>query len=149
MSQYSVTHVKVGVNTANTIMWQLKATSTQRLWVFEIGLSVVAAPTVGPQWRLNRPTALGTSTATVTPQPEDPDVVAAVGLLDTTWSANPTLGGTDLRTYATPNSIGSGIVWTWADRPFVIPKSGGLCLVNGLAAGTTVGSFSIYVVYTE
>jgi hypothetical protein len=149
MARYSATHVKVGVNTANTIMWQMRAASTQRLWVLEIALAVVAAPTTGPSWRLNRPTAVGTSTATVTPQPEDPDVVASTGLLDTTWSANPTLGGTDLRTYATPNSIGSGIVWTWSDQPLVIPKSGGIALVNANATGGTVGSFSVYVIYLD
>lgn len=149
MARYSGTHVKAGVNTANTIMWQIRSVSTQRQWLFELGLSVVTAPTTGPSFRLNRPSAVGTSSATVAPQPEDLDVVAAVSLLDTAWSVNPTLGSIDLRTYATPNSIGSGIVWTWYDQPLVIPKSTGLCIVNGNATSTTLGSFSIYYVVSE
>lgn len=147
MGRYSVTHAKAGVNTANTIMWQLKAASTERIWLVELALSIEVAPTTGPAWRLNRPTATGTSSATVTPQGEDPDIVTAVGVLDTAWSSNPTLGSVDLRRYATPNSIGSGIVWTWYDRPLVIPKSGGLCLVNANASGATTGTMSIYAVY--
>ena len=113
MSRYEVTHAKAGVNTANTIMWQLKAGSGQRVHLLELGLSIEVAPTTGPAWRLNRPTALGTSSATVTPQPEDPDITASTLVLDTAWSANPTLGGTDHRRFAIPTAIGSGIVWTW------------------------------------
>jgi hypothetical protein len=139
MSRHSVTHFKAGTaSTANVIMWQLRAVSTQRIWLYELALSVAIAPnTSGPRWALNRPTATGTSTATVVPQAEDPDVPAAVSLLDTTWSANPTLGSVDLRNYTTPNAIGSGIVWTWYDQPFVIPKSGGLCIVNRNNPGTS------------
>lgn len=149
MARLSVTHLKAGVNVSNTIMWQLRAVSSQRIWLYELALSVSTAPTTGPRWRLNRPTATGTSTATVTPQQEDPGVAASVSLLDTTWSANPTLAGTDMRQYATPNAIGSGIVWTWYDQPLVIPQSGGLCIVNGNASGTTLGNFVIYAVFGE
>lgn len=149
MSRHSVTHLKAGVNSPNTIMWQLRATSTQRIWLYELALSVSTAPTTGPRWRLNRATATGTSTGTVVPQPEDPGVPAPASLLDITWSANPTLGSVDLRQYATPNAIGSGIVWTWYDQPLVIPVSGGLCVVNGNATGTTLGNLVIYAVFGE
>lgn len=149
MSRYSATNAKAGVNTANTIMWQLRGSASQRLHVLELGLSVEVAPTTGPAWRLNRPTGVGATPTTVTPQPEDPDIVAAAGALDTAWGTLPTLGGTDLRRFATPNSIGSGIVWTWYDHPLVIPKSGGLCVVNGNATGTTLGTLSLYVLFGE
>lgn len=149
MSRYSATHVQAGTNAANTILWQLRAVSTQRIWLFELGLSVAVAPTTGPNFRLNRPTATGTSSATVTPQPEDFETAAALSKLDTAWSVLPTLGGVDLRTYAVPNAIGSGIVWTWYDQPLVIPVSGGLCIVNGNATGATLGSFNVYATYSE
>jgi hypothetical protein len=150
LARYSVTSTKAGVNTANTIMWQLRAAATQRVWLLELGVAVsTGPPTTNPQFRLNRPTAVGTSTATVTPQSEDPGNAAAVTLLDTTWSANPTLGGTDLRSFPVPASIGAGLVWTWYDAPFVIPVSGGLCIVNGNATGATLGSFSIYAYFNE
>ncbi len=150
MARYTVTHRKAGVNTANTIMWQCRAASTNMVEIVELGLSVAVAPTTGPSWRLNRTTALGTSTATVTPQIESPPTaVAALALLDTTWSSNPTLAGTDMRQYATPNAIGSGIVWTWYDKPLPLLVSTGIALVNGNATGTTVGSFDIYLIFDE
>jgi hypothetical protein len=141
---YSVTSNKAGVNIANTIMWTLRADATQRIWLVELGVSVEVAPTTGPAWRLNRVTATGTITTSIVPQPEDPDVPAALTRLDTVWSVNPTLGGVDLRRYATPSTIGSGIVWTWFDEPFVIPKSGGVAVVNANPSGATVGSMSVY-----
>jgi hypothetical protein len=149
VARYSVTHAKAGVNTANTIMWQLRAVSPNRCELIELALSISVAPTTGPSWRLNRGTAIGTSSATVTPQAEDPSTPAAISKLDTTWSANPTLAGTDLRQYATPNAIGSGIVWTWYDKPFRIDTATGLCIVNGNATGTTLGTLVIYAVFDE
>lgn len=151
MARYTVTSRKSGVNTVNTIMWQMRASSTDIIEIVELGLSVATAPnTSGPSWRLNRTTAIGTSTATVTPQLESPlTASAALARLDTTWSANPTLGGTDLRQYATPNAIGSGIVWTWYDRPLPVAVSTGIAVVNGNAPGTTVGSYDIYVIFDE
>jgi predicted secreted protein len=148
MPRYTVTHAKAGVNTANTIMWQLRAATNERVELLELALTVKVAPTTGPSWRLNRATAIGTSTATVTPPHEDDGIsnIAAGARLDTTWSANPTLGGTDLREYATPNSIGSGIVWTWYGRPIRISSASGLCLVNGNATGATLGTLVIYAV---
>jgi hypothetical protein len=150
MPRYSVTHNKAGVNTANTIMWQLRAASTDMVEIVELGVSVRTAPTTGPVWRLNRGTALGTSSATVTPQVESPPTAAAAtSRLDTTWSANPTLAAEDLRRYATPNAIGSGIVWTWYDKPLPLLVSTGLAIVNGNAAGATLGSFDVYIVLDE
>jgi len=150
MARYTVAHTKAGVNTANTIMWQIRAASTDMIAIWEMGISVTVAPTTGPSWRLNRPTAIGTSSATVTPQIESPPVAsAAVARLDTTWSANPTLAATDMRAYATPNAIGSGIVWTWWDQPLWLAVSTGVALVNANAAGTTLGSFTVYVIFDE
>jgi hypothetical protein len=85
----------------------------------------------------------------VTPQSEDPQNSAAVSLLDTAWSANPTLGGTDLRRIPLAASIGAGYVFTFYDAPFVIPQSGGLCIVNAIAAGATVGSLTMYAYFNE
>lgn len=149
MARYSVTATKAGVNTANTIMFQLRAISPNRISLIELALSVRTAPTVGPLWRLNRPTAVGATFTSATPQPEDPNTPAAVGRLDTVMGTLPTLAGTDLRGYATPNAIGSGIVWTWYDAPFYIPIGGSIALVNGLATGATLGQFDIYLVFDE
>lgn len=149
MPRYSVTNNKLGANAANTIMWQLRAASTNRMTLVELGLSVNAAPTTGPSWRLNRPSAVGATFTSITPQAEDPDVVAAVGRLDTVMGTLPTPGATDLRQYTTPNAIGSGIVWTWYDEPLRIPLSGSIAIINANATGATLGSFLIYAVVRE
>jgi hypothetical protein len=149
MARYSVTSTKAGINTANSVMWQLRAAASQRVQLLELGIAVAVAPTTNPQFRLNRSTAIGTSTATVAPQAEDPANAAAVTLLDTTWSTPPTLAAIDLRSFPVPASIGAGIVWTWYDQAFVIPQSGGLSIVNANATGATLGSFSIYAYFTE
>jgi hypothetical protein len=151
MSRNDVSHNKAGVTATASIMWQLRTTATQRVWIYEIGVSIATAPTTGPSWSINRPLTLGTSTATIVGQQEDPGVVAPVTLLETTWSAAPTRAATPnpLRRYATPNSIGSGIVWTWYDQPLVVPVSSGLQIWNDNAAGTTAGAFNIYIVFGE
>jgi hypothetical protein len=149
VGRYSVTNAKAGVNTANTIMWQLKASATERYELLEVTISAKAAPTTAPSWRLNRGTALGTSTATIQPQPEDPDDDTASTLLDTTWSANPTAGGVDLREFAHPAAIGNGIVWTFYNKPIQVNRSTGLLFINGNASGATLGTLTITCTFDE
>jgi hypothetical protein len=149
VARYSVTHNKAGINTVNSAMWQIRATATQRIFLYELAIFIEAAPAAAPVIRLNRPTAVGTSTATVAPQPEDPGTPAAATLLDTTWSAAPTLAAIDMRRVPLPNSVGAGIVWTWYDTPLVIPVSGGLAIVNAIAAGATLGSLTMYAYIGE
>lgn len=150
MARFEVSNAKAGVNGANTIMWQLKMGATSRCRIFEIALSVATAPTNAPSWRLARATALGTSTATVAPEEQDPGGGAATALLDTTWSTPPTLAAIAMRRYATPITAGSGIVWTWPDhRPFIVPISNGICIVNDLATGAGLGLFNISIVLEE
>lgn len=150
MARFEVANVKAGVNTANTIMWQLRTAAGSRIRIFEIGLSVATQPTNGPSWRLVRATAVGTSSATATADEQDPGGGASTALLDTAWSVNPTLAANDMRKYATTLTVGSGIVWTWPDhRPYIVPVSSGVTIVNALAAGVVLGSFNIYVVFEE
>jgi hypothetical protein len=149
MARYSVTNNKAGVNTANTTMWSLRAASGQRVWLYELGVFVEAAPTAAPVIRLNRQTANGTITTSITPQAEDSGNAAAVTLLDSVWSVAPTLAGTDLRRVPLPNAVGAGVVFTWYDSPLVIPVSGGLAIVNAIAAGATLGSLTTYAYFGE
>lgn len=152
MARFEVASNKAGTaSTANVTYWQFKTAAGSRARVFEIGLSISSAPnTAGPSWRLARATALGTSTATVAAEEEDPGGGAATAVLDTTWSTNPTVSATDLRRYATPTAIGSGIVWTWPDhRPLIVPVSSGLCVVNANNPGTVGGNYNIYLVFEE
>lgn len=151
MARFEVSHAKAGINTANSPMWQLKTTAGSRARIFEIQLSIAVAPTTAPSWRLTRATTTGTSSATTTAEEQDPGGGAATAVLDTTWSSAPTFSATvDLRRYATPITAGSGIVWTWPDhRPLILPVSSGLVLVNANAAGATLGTFNLAVIFEE
>ena len=147
MARYEVGSNKAGVNTANTIMWQIKAV-TNRAYLLELGLSVAVAPTTGPEFILYRSLTQGTSSATLVPQ-----LIGSLGptsttVLDTTWSTAPTLTTVPLRRYAVPNAIGSGVVWTWYDRPLEIEPAttGQIIVVNGNATGTTLGNLDLYAV---
>lgn len=150
MARFEVSNNKAGVNTANTIMWQFKTAASSRARIFEIALSVSTAPTNGPSWRLVRAATLGTSTATIAAEEQDPGGGAATAVLDTTWSAVPTLAAVNLRQYATPATVGSGIVWTWPDhRPLIVPLSSGMVIVNSTATGTGLGAFNVAIVFEE
>jgi hypothetical protein len=148
MARFAVSHNKAGINVANSPMWQLRA-PTNRLLVWEVSLSVSGAPTTGPSWQLNRPTATGTATGTPpVAQKEDPGSGTTTAVFDTGWTVAPTLAADYLRRYATPASIGSGITWSWS-TPLYIPVGGGLVIVNGNATSTTPGSMNVHVVYEE
>lgn len=149
MGRFSVTNAKAGVNTANTIMWQLRAASTERIELLELSISVKTAPTTAPSWRLNRGTALGTSSATVVPQQEDATDDAASSLLDTAWSVNPTAGSVDLREFGHPATIGSAIVWTFYNKPMRVERSTGMLIINGNASGPTLGLFVVTATFDE
>jgi hypothetical protein len=150
MPRFEVSNSKAGINAANSPMWQVKCAATSRCRIFEIALSIATAPTIAPSWRLCRSTALGTSTTTVAAEEQDPGGPAATTLLDTVWSTPPTLAALAMRRYATPNTAGSGIVWTWPDhRPFIVPLSTGIVVVNDIATSTTLGLFNISVVFEE
>jgi hypothetical protein len=150
VARFEVTANKAGINTANSPMWQFKTAAASRARIFEIALSSSTGPTNGPSWRLVRATAVGTSTATVAAEEQDPGGGAATAVLDTAWSAAPTQATVSMRRYATPNTVGSGIVWTWPDhRPLIVPLSSGLIIVNDTAAGTTLGAFNCAIVFEE
>lgn len=133
MARFEVASSKAGVNVAGTTMWQLRTSTITRARVFEIGISIAVAPSTAPSWRLARATAIGTSSATVSAEEEDPGGPPANTLLDTAWTTNPTVSTTNMRLYATPITAGSGIVWTWPDhRPLIIPNNvaSGLCKIG-------------------
>lgn len=151
--RYSVSHTKAGINTADSPMWEVRPGSNDDVRVFEIGLSVATAPTNPPNWRVVKATTMGTATTQATPVLEGPGSNTANARLDLTWSAAPTAPAqssfADNRRYSHLAPIGNGIVWTWYDEPLWVVSGSGLLIINGAAAGTTLGSFNIYVRFDE
>jgi hypothetical protein len=151
-SLYTVGLNKAGVNTANTVMWQLKTAAADRMHIRELGIFVNTAPTTAPLFALARSTALGTATTSVLGQAMDNGDPAATGLAESAWSSAPTFatGGPFLRLAGLPVTAGSGLIWTFAyGECIVVPVSAGLCIANINASGATLGNFVFYVSWTE
>lgn len=150
--RYEVGISKAGVNTANTVMWQLRAPS-RRTRIYEIGIFVETAPTTAPQFVLARATAGGTSSTSTLGQPLDPGDAAATSTLDSAWSSAPTFttSGPFIRRMSLPVTAGAGIIWTWPRQPLVITTTAttNLVIANAAASGATTGQFSCYITFDE
>jgi hypothetical protein len=105
--------------------------ATVRAALLELGLiqTAATAQSIG----LGRPAALGTPSAGVLFQQDDPGDPASVVNGHITWSAQPTAPVVFHRRWNSAATIGVGIIWTFP-RGFVIPASGALVCWNITAA---------------
>ena len=136
---------RAGINTANSPVASLW-TATRKVRILEVGIFIQAVPTTAPLFALQRATARGTATTTLTPIARDPADAAATAVLDTVWSANPTFSTANpqMRVGGVPNAIGNGIVWAFGPDAIEIAVGAGFTLFNINASGATLGSFAGY-----
>lgn len=148
MGTYIAGFSRAGINTANSPVAAIVATSTAtRISVVEIGVGVAVSPTTAPMFYLSRVSARGTQTATLASQPLDASDAAAVGTVDSTWSANPTFSTSNfLAMGGLSTTAGGFLIWTFYDQPLVIPATSGngIVIANQNAAGSTLGTFTGY-----
>lgn len=151
--RYSAGASRVGINTANSALFQLRNTATTgRLYIVEIGVNVSVAPTTAPNFYLARSSAIGTSTATLAGQANDPGETASLGTFDSTWSAAPTFSTSNfIRIGGLAVTAGGMLIWTFYDAPLVVPASttAGLVIANSLASGATTGTVTAYCTWDE
>ncbi len=152
MSRYGAGASRAGINTADSVLFQLRPTSTaQRIKVLEVVVGIAVAPSTAPSLYLTRSTAVGTSTATLAGLPLDPADATAIGTLDSTWSANPTITAANkIQTGSLAVTAGGAWVWSFRDWPLVLAAStsAGLCVVCS-ASGTTTGTFTCSMMWQE
>lgn len=128
---------------------------TRKLYLREIHLFYVTAPTTSGGLGLCRSTAVGTGTLTsVTPVARELSQDAPTALLITNWAtAAPTNGGIGavFRRVHQGAAIGNGIIWTFdGDELEVVGGAAAtseLCIVNTIA--TAPGTFDVTVIYDE
>jgi hypothetical protein len=128
---------------------------TRKLYLREIHLFYVTAPTTSGGLGLVRSTALGTGGLTsVTPVARELNQDAPTALLVTAWATlAPTNAGIGavFRRVAQGPSIGNGIIWTFDGDELEVAGNAGatseLCIVNTLA--TAPGTFDVTIVYDE
>jgi hypothetical protein len=151
-TRYETGVSKAGVNTANTVMWALRA-PTRRTWLHELGIFVDTAPTTAPQFVLARNTA-GTVTASTTSVGLAcvPEASTGTTTLDSAWTAAPTFTTTGpfIRRVALPVTAGAGVIWTWPDGLVITTTATTfLVIANAAASGATLGQFSVYASWEE
>lgn len=150
MGRYGAAGSPPGVNTANTTYLQLRPTSASAtVRLIRIVAAISTAPSNAPIWVLQRSTAVGTATTSPTVKPFD-TADASLAAVDTVLSVQPTLTAGPLDTGAYPSAIGNAWVFAFNDGPIIIRgTANGICLVNTVAAGATLGVFQVSAVWDE
>lgn len=148
---YHAEFSSAGVNSADGVLFNLKAGAADRIKVLEVGFFIEVAPTNAPQFGLKRMSAVGTGTiTTATIALSDTGDGAAAGSLETAWATTrPTVTGGSYRRAMVPNAVGNGVIFDFRMAPILIPTSAGLCGVMRNASGATTGTLGGYVVWEE
>lgn len=141
--------------TAGAPLCAFRAPTNQRARVREFHIFGVTGPTTSGAVGLCRSTALGTGTLTSTaPVPRDPADAASNAQLVTNWgTAGPAIGGvgTVFRRFASPASVGNGVMWAFDGDGLIVPlgsaANGELVLVNLQA--TAPGTYEVTVVFED
>ena len=123
----------------------LAAASGRPLWVVEVG--VFNTTTTGFVAELQRVSALGTATGSVTEQAEDPDITP-VGTVTTGHSADATLTGGPYERASIPAAIGGAMIWTFGGRGLKIPAGTATGMLITCPTGTGQ-VFDFYFVWEE
>lgn len=134
----------IGRRTTNTTSaasaFALITTSTDRCAVLEWGVFMGAA--TASTYALGRPAANGvTPTSPVTMLAEDPANPAGTVQSALAWGTSPTNPTENFRRWASPATIGTGVIWTFP-RGLILAVSSNLVLQN-LAANGAVDTYAV------
>lgn len=139
MAIYSIARRTTNV-TSGQSAHTIYTTSTDRGALLEAGLFMAAA--TASLYSLGRPAAAGvTPTSPVLLQAEDPAAPAATINSALAWSTSPTSPTYDLRRWASPATIGTGVIFTFP-RGLIIAISTNFVLQN-LATNGVVDSYFV------
>jgi hypothetical protein len=141
MARYSL-RSRPTIVTAAAATWELRSSSSDRLYLMELGLfsGTATAWTVG----LGRPQAIGvTPTSPVALQAEDAADAAATGQVAIAWGTAPTVPLQFFRVVALPANIGAGIIWTFGPKGIVVPVSSSIVLWNLATAPVTMDVYCV------
>lgn len=151
MSRYRAEFSIAGVNAVDAVLANLKSVASDRLFIRRAFIGIEVAPTAAPIFGIKRMLAVGTGTITTTP-PMLTDAAdgAASGTLETAWATTrPTVTGGSAVRGGVPLALGNGFIFDFSDAPLVVPMSAGVCLINRIASGATVGTFGGWVEWEE
>jgi hypothetical protein len=147
VSRYGGAVSHAGINTADSVYAQVRATTTNaRLYVVKAWIAISVAPTTAPLFYLTRGATAGTTpTITLLGQGYDPADGAANGQVEgATWATPPTkTAANKLDGGALAATAGGLWLWTFYDRPLVVDRvtTTPLCICNANASGASTGTF--------
>lgn len=151
MARYSVGLNRAGVNTANTVLAELRASASARIKLLETMITIQVAPATPPRFVLARPNNAPAGGTNNVPVGDDAADGASLSTFYTTgWSTTPTFatGGPFNRLGGLPVTLGGAILWTFPEGLW-LPLSGSLLLANLAASGATLGAFDLYFAWEE
>lgn len=151
MGAYSATQSKAGVNTAATTMFNLWSTAGTG-YVQTIIISTPVAPSTIPDLYVVRSTGRGTPTTTVNGVQFDTGDTAGSLVLDTAWSAAPTVGAVGTALMRLPLALANGASFYFTADTLNSPwirSTNGLAIVNANATGATLGTFVVTMIWRE
>lgn len=138
MAIYSIARRSTNVTSGQSSHTLITA-AADRAALIECGVFMGAA--TASTYSLGRPAAAGvTPTSPVTVLAEDPAAPAGTVTSALAWSTSPTSPTNDLRRWASPATIGTGVIWTFP-RGLLIAVSSNLVLQN-LATNGVVDTYT-------
>jgi hypothetical protein len=148
---YSVALNRAGVNTANTVLAELRAASNARAILRQVKITMAVLPTTAPRFVIARPTNTPAGGTNNVPIAFDNADAAALSQFLTNWTTTPTFAtaGPWLEVGGLPLTLGAGLIWTYPGQGLVIPTSGSLILADLNASGATLGSFDVSFLWEE
>lgn len=152
MATYSVALNRAGVNTANSVLVELRAAANARAVLRQLMVSMAVLPSTAPRLVLARPSNSPAGGTNNVPLPADPaDAAALSAFYAAAWTTTPTFAtaGPWNHVAGLPLTLGAGFLWTFPGQGLVIPTSGSLLLANLNASGATLGSFDMAWTWEE
>ena len=150
MAKYSAAVSRSGINSTNSLYWQLRNTANTLIRIAEIGISITVAPSTAPSYYLIRATTTGTASTSINGVRLCAVAPTSQGTFETAWSVAPTFSttGPNIRQFGLAVTAGGGVIWTFP-FPLELAASEALCIVNANASGATTGTHVAYVTWEE
>lgn len=151
MARYGGEFSVAGVNSADGVLFNLKASATVPLFIEQIFFEIEVVSTNAPIYGVKKMNAVGTGTIT-TATSKDLDGLGgtSAATLETAWATTrPTVtGGSPLRG-AIPLAVGNGFLFDFRPGMLIVPINTALCGLMRNASGATVGTHGGYVIWQD
>jgi hypothetical protein len=149
-----------GVNTAGTVLVNLKAGATYPITLLQVSIFYSVLSTTAYDIALRRMNAVGTGTITSTAGTgyvatgATPGTTTGAAVVETAWvTTRPTaIAMANIQRSVIPLTLGAGYIWQLAQLGapgIIVPAAGGLCIYGVGASGATTGTLTGNMIWDE